>query len=294
MSEVPVALKPEILSAVTTAFTDAGELDPSAFEANLERLEALSDGVFVAGTTGEFRALSPQEHSELVKVALGVFGPQRVVVHVGAASTRQAVELARRAARFGAQRFAAITPYYLAASPHATGDYLSAIKTTCGGEVYGYLFPDVAITDITPDQLGPLLDAGIDGLKLSGRASTRVEAYLARAPQGFKLWSGNDADLPHILAAGGTGTVSGCSSVCPQPWVDFREAYRAGDQTRLAQAQVQIEQVVAALGPSIAHLKHGLDLQGLAGGDCRMSIDSPDAATRAAIAEAVTIAAPAH
>ncbi len=282
-----MATKPEILSAVTTVFTSEGELDPSAFEANLERLEPLVDGVFVAGTTGEFLALSVPEHAQLVRAALGVFGPQRVVVHVGAPSTRQAVELAGQAAGLGARRFAAITPYYLAASPQGTGAYLSAIKTTCGGELYGYLFPNVAVTDITPDQLGPLLDAGIDGLKLSGLASTRVDAYLAQAPTGFRLWSGNDADLPHVMAAGGTGTVSGCSGVCPQPWADFREAYGAGDQAGLVAAQARIEQVVPVLGPSIANLKHGLDLQGLAGGSCRMSIDYPDQATQAAIAQAV-------
>lgn len=74
---------PEILSALTTPFGADGALDLNAFTANIERLLPLVDGVFVAGTTGEFPALTPAEHAALVEAALAAFGPTRVVVHVG-------------------------------------------------------------------------------------------------------------------------------------------------------------------------------------------------------------------
>src|SRR5699024_7068818 len=76
---------PEILSALTTPFTSEGEVDADAFRANLDRLAPLVDGVFVAGTTGEYPALTTAEHAGLVAQCLEVFGPRRVVVHVGAA-----------------------------------------------------------------------------------------------------------------------------------------------------------------------------------------------------------------
>lgn len=280
---------PEVLSALTTPFTAAGEIDYGAFEANLRRLEPLVDGVFVAGTTGEYLALELHEHARLAASCLEVFGAQRVVVHVGAASTRQSLQLTEEARGLGAVRFAAITPYYLAASTAGVLRHWAAIKQACGGDLYGYVFPDVAVTDVLPTDLPELLKSGIDGLKVSATASTRVDEYLAAAPAGFKLWSGNDADVPHVMAAGGTGTVSGVSGACPTPWAALRDAMTAGDGVALARAQSVITQVVAVLGPSIASLKAALDLQGLAGGHCRMVIDTPNDRVQRQISDVVDL-----
>lgn len=266
---------PEILSAVTTPFTPDGDLDLTAFETMLSTLEPLVDGVFVAGTTGEFLALSAEEHAALVAAALDRFGPARVVVHVGAASTRAAIALARESSRLGAVRFAALTPYYLPASTAGIVRHWSAINEACAGELYGYVFPDVAVTDLLPEALPEVLASGIAGLKVSATASTRVAEYLANAPAGFKLWSGNDADVPAVMALGATGTVSGVSCACPLPWAELRDAMAAGDDAAAAEAQARIEQLVPVLGPSISHLKRALDMQSLTGGACRMVIDPP-------------------
>jgi dihydrodipicolinate synthase/N-acetylneuraminate lyase len=276
---------PEIISAVTVPFTNDGEVDNAAFRRNLERLEPVLDGVFVAGTTGEFPALESDERLGLFETALQVFGVERTIVHVGAAATRQAVDLARRSLALGARRFAAITPYYLRASVAGVADYYSALRdATAGSALYGYLFPDVAGTDVLPQDLPRLVGkSGIDGVKLSGAASARFDEYVAHAPSGFAMWSGNDADLPHVLAAGGRGTVSGVSGVVPDAWAELRESYRDEDIHRTAVAQKRVESLVAILGPSIANLKYALSAQGLGGTTCRMSIDAPDPATCAEI-----------
>lgn len=279
---------PEILSALTTPFTSDG-LDVAGFRANLARLEPLVDGVFVAGTTGEFPALTAAEHADLVTASLDVFGPQRVVVHVGAASTRQAVSLARESAALGAERFAALTPYYLPATTAGILRHWAAIHAACGGELYGYVYPDVAVTDLLPADLPEAMKSGIAGIKISAKASARVKEYLIRAPEGFKLWSGNDSDLPNVMAAGGTGTVSGVSGACPTPWAALRDAMASGDDEAAARAQELITRIVPILGPSIANLKTALDLQGLTGGACRMVIDTPDHSTTTQIAAVVDL-----
>lgn len=279
--------KPEILSALTTPFGPDGEILYSDLRANMERLEPLVDGIFLAGTTGEFLALTPDEHAKLVEMAMEIFGPERVVVHVGSPSTYQSLKLTEASRDLGAKRFAAVTPYYLKASVDGIVRHWAALKQACGGEFYGYVFPDVAVTDLLPEDLPAVLMSGIDGIKISATASGRVADYIAAAPDGFKVWSGNDADLPNVLALGGVGTVSGCSSACPKPWADFRNAYQAGDVAALADAQRRIEIIVPAIGPSIAALKTAQDLQQITGGACRMSIDSAD---EAAIREALTAA----
>lgn len=283
---------PEILSAIPTPFTPDGTLDLPAFRANLDRLVSSVDGVFVAGTTGEFPALDDAERLLLFEAALAVFGPDRVVAHVGAATTRQAAELLSAAIAIGAARFAAITPYFLAASTSGVAAYYRHLKDIAGQRaLYAYVFPEVAGTDVLPDALHALVEAGIDGIKVSGRASARVREYLAAAPEGFALWSGNDADLPAVLEAGGRGTVSGVSAVCPRPWAAFRDAAQTEDLTARADAQRRIEALVPLLGPSITALKYGLDHLGLTGGSVRMSIDGIGAERGEQIRTAIDTAA---
>ncbi len=266
---------PEILSAVPTPFSQDGTLDLPALRSNLERLSPLVDGIFAAGTTGEFPALTDGERIEVIRESLAVFGPERVVAHVGAPSAQQAVRLLLSAKELGVQRFAAITPYFLTASPAGVAAYYKALRSAAGQDsLYAYVFPEVAGTDILPEDLPALIsESGIDGIKVSGAASKRVREYLAAAPAGFKLWSGNDADLPNILALGGQGTVSGVSAVCPEPWAAYRDAVRGNDAAAAAAAQADIETLVPLLGPSIAALKFGITHRGLPGGTVRMSID---------------------
>ncbi len=281
---------PEVLSALTTPFAPNGDVSVDAFRRNLHRLVDLVDGVFVAGTTGEFLALTAKEHALLVESCLDTFGPDRTVVHVGSHSTAQSIRLTRTAKNLGAERFAALTPYYLAASTQGILRHWAAIKEACDGELYGYVFPDVALTDLPPEELPEVLKSGISGIKVSATASTRVKEYLDHAPQGFKLWSGNDADIPGVMAVGGYGSVSGVSGACPRPWNALRDAMANGDEQAVSRAQQTITGIVPVLGPSIANLKHALDLQGLNGGTCRMTIDGPDQSTQKKIAAVVDLA----
>ncbi|PLS31278.1 dihydrodipicolinate synthase [Bifidobacterium margollesii] len=266
--------QPEIITAGVTAFDERGELDAGANLAFLRRIEPYVDGVLPVGTNGEFPALNAEERAKVIGWALEVFGPERAIAHVGAPSVHQALEHARAAAALGATRFAAITPYYLTASVEGVIGYYQSLRDAVDGELYAYIFPDVACTDVLPETLAELARIGIDGVKLSGLASTRVEAYREAAPD-LALWSGNDADLPHVYTAGGRGVVSGVSGVAPQAWAALRDAYGIGEQSVIDEAQTRVQALVKVLGPSISRLKYGLMVLGIPVGECRMPIDEP-------------------
>lgn len=267
---------PEIITALTTPFTRVGDVDLSAFRRELERLRPYVDAVFVAGTTGEFLALEASEHSQLVSESLDVFGPDRVVVHVGSASLKQSLGLTRSARTLGAKRFAALTPFYIAANVETVLDFWSTINDECGGELYGYVYPDVAVTDVAPRDLGRISESGIVGLKVSGAASTRISEYLAAAPEGFRVWTGNDANIPEAMKKGARGSVSGVSGVVPTLWAALRDSMEAENKEEADRIQLEIQEVVSLLGPSIRNLKYALSLLGLSEECCRMPIDKLD------------------
>jgi len=272
---------PVVLSAVPTLFSPEGELDPGANRALYKLVAGLVDGLFVAGTTGEFPALEDAERLWLFELALAEAGPGRVIAHIGAPDARHAARLARAAAGLGATRIAAITPYYLPARPDELAAHYRRIRDAAPGpELYAYIFPERTGLRVPPPLFAEVADAaGLAGAKTSGSAAADLAGYVAAAP-GLRIFSGNDADPWATMRAGGAGVISGRSSAYP-------ELYAALCQDPAEQERLDR---VVALGASIGRLKHALQLRGLDPGAspaARMTVDPPDAETAAAIAAQV-------
>lgn len=269
----------QVLAAVPTPFQSDGSLALGVADRLLERLADEVDGVFLAGTNGEFAALHPAERRALAEVALRHLRPDRLVVHVGAASTWAAIEVVRELADLPVERFAALTPMVHRVSPTTVLEHFAALREVIGSRtLYAYVFPDVAGNDLQPDRYAELGDV-VDGLKVSGSSCAIAADYLAARP-GAPVWTGDDAALVSHSALGGTGTVSGCASVLPRSWAALARAVRDG--TDPTSAQERVREVVRTVGASIAHLRIALSLTGIDVGPARMSFDAvhPDEVER--------------
>lgn len=269
---MPEKARAEVLAAVPTFFDAAGELDRATTVAHHAALAGRVDGVFVAGTTGEFPALDRSERHTLTGLALDAFGPDRVVVHVGAASTRESVALTRDAVALGARRVAALTPYYLPVDTAAVARHLAAVVDAAGpARVYGYLFTERTGVTLDPAELGAMAaEVGLAGVKLSGAANERMAEYAAALPAGARLWSGADTTLPAVVRAGGAGIVSGLSAAFPEPFTALADAVAAGDAAAERSAQVRADAVLDALAGTVEGIKAALHHLGFGTGALRM------------------------
>jgi 4-hydroxy-tetrahydrodipicolinate synthase len=271
-----------LLSAVPVPFDANGDLDIKGQKALLHHLKDTGiRGVFIAGTTGEFTALDDDERATVLDAALEVYGDDAVYMHVGAAAARQAETLTAQAVALGARRLAAITPFYLPAGPTALADYYRRLDAVAGdARIYVYLFADRTGSTVTPDQLAELATIpSVAGAKISGEPTSQVLQYVRAVPASFEVYSGNDIEFADFVRAGGTGAVSGVSSVFPRPFLDLADALQRGDDQAATAAQERVKQAVAAAnGADIALLKAGLSLQGLPAGPTRVAIDQPTAA----------------
>ena len=269
---------PVVFSAVPTLFGASGEVDPEANRALYKLVAGLVDGLFVAGTTGEFPALEDAERLALFELALAEAGPERVIAHVGAPDARHASRLAQAAAALGAERIAAITPYYLPARPdELTAHYRRIRDAAPGPELYAYIFPERTGLPVPPTLFAQVAEAaGLAGAKVSGSAAAEVAGYVAAAP-GVAIFSGDDANPAAAMRAGGAGVISGRSSAYPEVYAALRQ--QPADQARLDR--------IVALGASIGRIKHALQVRGLASAAARMTVDPPDPDTAAAIAAEV-------
>ncbi|WP_020580244.1 dihydrodipicolinate synthase family protein [Actinopolymorpha alba] len=276
-----------IITAVPTPFTDAGQVDDAGARALARALPETIHAAFVAGTTGEFPALSDDERIGLIELMLAELGPERVIAHVGAPSARQAASLAARAVRAGAVRLAAITPYFLPAPEEGVRDYYRAIIDAGGVDTFAYLFPERTGLEVTPAQLASLAELpALTGAKLSGAAAAAFAEFAAAVPASFTMYSGNDDQLPEVVAAGGSGVVSGVSAAFPEPFLEQADALRRGDPAAVDRVRPTIARLVPLVGPSIPALKlavrHRLGL----GAATRMALATPDAGEVALIEEA--------
>jgi len=280
-----------LLSATPVPFETNGDLDEKGQETLLRHLKDVGiPGVFVSGTTGEFTALDDDERAVVLRAALTVYGTDAVYAHVGAAAARQAERLTVQAVAAGARKLAAITPYYLPAGPAALIDYYRRLDAVAGdARIYVYLFAARTGLTVSPQQLAELATIpSVAGAKISGESTSVVLQYVQAVPEDFEVYSGNDVEFGDFVRGGGTGAVSGVSSVFPRPFLELADALRRGDTQAAGVAQARIARAVDAVGGAdIALLKAALSLQGLPAGPTRVALDQPTPAQLEALRTAV-------
>lgn len=279
-----------LFTAALTPFTADGGLDVDRLDSYYRwLLEAGVDGVFACGTTGEFSALDRAERGQVITSALGVFGPERVIAHVGAVTLREATALAEAARDAGAIRFAAMTPWFDVAQPSSLTRYYTELTRICGGGVYAYHFPARTTVSLTPQQLRQITaEAELIGIKVSGLPSEDVLGFLDPDRTDFEVFTGNDASFIDCVIGGAAGAVSGMSSAFPGVFVAARDALRLGGAEELQTAQAAVDTVVQALeGGNFALMKQALAMQGQSVGKCRVGLDDPSPAQLSVLEQAL-------
>lgn len=278
--------EPLLYTAATTPFTDSGELDRDHLDEYHAWLkEADVDGVFSVGTTGEFVAMSDDERTETIASAVRVFGPERVIAHIGAPTLRQACTLLDRAGDVGAVRFAAMTPYFEAPTIEGLRRYYEGLSGRCDGRLFAYHFPARTAVAFTGEQLSELFtEVALGGIKVSGLPADKVLSYLPPGAEGFQLFTGGDASFAQCYLGGAVGAVSGLSSAFPEVFVQMRNALAAGDDAAIHAAQGDIDQVVEVLeSGNLALVKHAINARGFPAGPVRVALDPVSDAQQARI-----------
>ncbi len=209
-----------VFAAVPTFFHDDESLDLDAFAAHLRRLAGTGlCGVLVCGSTGEFPALDSGERMDVAAAAVAALRgtPLQVVIHAGAASTRDTVALARHAVSIGAHGVAAITPYYLPVDAAALALHLRRVKDAVGSlPLLAYSFPARAAVAYPVEVLSALAaDGVVSGVKESGPDLRRLLDIRQRCGDSFRVYAGAAELLAAATAHGMDGGVLALANAAP-------------------------------------------------------------------------------
>jgi 4-hydroxy-tetrahydrodipicolinate synthase len=227
-------IKGSIVAIVTPMFED-GSLDKDGLRKLIDwHIAEGTDAMVIVGTTGESATVSPEEHCELVKLAVDhSAGRIPVIAGTGGNSTAEAIALTRHAKEVGADASLQVVPYYNRPTQEGMYRHFKAIAEAVDLPVILYNVPGRTVADMSNDtvlRLAPI--ENIIGIKdATGNIARGIE-LLRDAPEGFAVYSGDDATAMALMFCGGAGNISVTANVAPRAMHELCEAAMARDVIR--------------------------------------------------------------
>jgi dihydrodipicolinate synthase/N-acetylneuraminate lyase len=268
-----------IIPPLTTPFTAEGEVYEKGLRQLVEFLIGRGvHGLFICGTYGSGPIMTPDERRRVHEIVIDqTQGRVVVIAHVGTASTRQSVELARHAERAGADCVASIPPYYHHHDERAVLGYFESLVGAAKIPVYVYNNPKTSGFVIGPQFLRRLAEAGVAGIKDSAFdyiLFTHFVLAMQDRPE-FRLIAGTEGIALPAWMAGAKGCVSGLANAFPELMVEFWNLFEAGDYAEAARLQLKVNrarQILHIPSSTNAAIYHVLHARGVDAGAPKLPI----------------------
>src|SRR6478672_8789199 len=149
-----------VLTAIVTPFDEDGAVDVESFQRLARHLvDHGSDGIVVAGTTGESPNLSDEERLGLFRAAIDAVGADATVVAgTGTYSTAHSVHLTEQAHELGVDAFLVVTPYYNRPPQRGIVAHFEAIAAASDKPIVAYNIPARTVINIEPETISRLAE----------------------------------------------------------------------------------------------------------------------------------------
>jgi 4-hydroxy-tetrahydrodipicolinate synthase len=219
------------LVALVTPMHEDGSLDWEAYRALIEfHIAQQTDGLVVVGTTGESPTVDFDEHRRLIEEAVKIAaGRIPVIAGTGANSTREAIELTEAAKKAGATACLLVAPYYNKPGQEGLYRHYRAVAEAVDIPQILYNVPGRTASDIANDTALKLAQIpNIVGIKDATGNLQRGTDLILRAPEGFAIYSGDDASALALMLLGGHGVISVTANVAPRLMHEMCMAALAG------------------------------------------------------------------
>jgi 4-hydroxy-tetrahydrodipicolinate synthase len=279
----------QILTAVVTPFAENGSVNVDAFKRLCVHLvENGSDGVVVAGTTGEAPTLSDEERLGLFAAAIEAVGDRaNVVAGTGTYSTAHSVHLTREAHKLGVDAFLVVTPYYNKPPMRGIVAHFEAIATVTDKPIVVYNIPQRVVINLEPDTLAEL--AEIPNVQYVKQATTDLDqARRVVSESGLILLAGGDELLLPFLELGARGGILVYTHIVGPRVRELVTRFADGDAEGAREIEKELAPVIEAL--SVANpipVKAALNMLGHEVGGHRLPLVEATEAEKTALRSAL-------
>ena len=265
------------LCAIATPFDAAGALDLPAFGRLIDhQLDGGTQGIVVAGSTGEAHMLDEHEYERLLAFAVERIAHRvPVIAGTGEAATSKAIALTKRAQALGADAALVVTPYYVRPTQDGLRRHFGEVAAHGGLPVVMYNVPSRTGCDMQPETVATLRDtAGVIGIKEAVGKPERITAIAQLQRPGFVYLSGDDGSAADAMLAGAGGVVSVVNNLVPKLVRMLCDVARGGDRAAAMQHAGRLAPLLKALdcAPNPIPVKAGLAELGLCGAALRLPL----------------------
>jgi 4-hydroxy-tetrahydrodipicolinate synthase len=191
-----------VITAMVTPFDSDGGLDEGAAVRLMHHLlENGSNGLVLAGSTGEGATMTDEEKVRLWELGASECPDALIIAGTGTYDTRHSVELTERAHEAGVDAMLVVTPYYVKPPRRGIRAHYEAVAAATDRPIVLYNIPQRTAMDMPNDLLAEL--AEIDNV-----VAVKQSRYEDIAPiEGLDLLAGNNDSLAEVMDAGGTGGI---------------------------------------------------------------------------------------
>jgi 4-hydroxy-tetrahydrodipicolinate synthase len=278
-----------VLTAIVTPFREDGAVDFDAFQRLARHLvENGSDGIVVAGTTGESPTLTDAERLDLFRAAIEAVGDDATVVAgTGTYSTAHSVHVTEAAHELGADAFLVVTPYYNKPPQRGIVAHFAEIAQASDRPIVVYNIPARVVLNIEPATITRL--AEIETVRAVKQANADLDQARHIVETGLELYAGDDNLIQPFLELGGRGGVCVHTHVVGAQVAEQVRAALGGDIDRAREIDRELQPAYDLLqaAPNPIAIKAALDLLGHEVGGHRLPLvpasDDERAAVRACL-----------
>jgi len=265
----------QVLTAMVTPFDQNGEIDFNATKTLVEHLITNgTDGLVVAGTTGESPTLTTEEKIELFKcVVEAAAGRVHVIAGTGSNNTQASMSLTKLAEETGVDGIMLVAPYYNKPSQEGLYQHFKTIAESTSLPVMLYNIPGRSIVNISVETVVRLSEIpNVVSIKEASGNLDAMAEIISKTPSDFTLYSGDDGLTIPVLAIGGAGIISVASHIIGNDMQEMINAFKNGDVQKAAATHRNLLPIMRALfiAPSPSPVKAALNLNGIQVGGVRL------------------------
>lgn len=281
-----------VLPPIPTPFDDEGNLVENALRANLTRwLQTGLHGFVILGSNGEYTLMSKEEKIRVLEIAREMIPADRLMLAgTGADSTREAIDLTKRAADIGADAALIVTPHYYRNQMNGAAwtKHYRALADASPIPILIYNVPALTTVEIDASTVIELAQhPNIKGMKDSSANVAKMGEIVRFAPPDFAVMVGTGAAILPALAIGAKGVVPALGNIAPRECVTIFDAFYAGETELARNTQLRMIRPNTAVTAKwgVPGLKAALDELGYYGGPPRSPLMSLGETDRAKLRE---------
>lgn len=220
------------LVAIVTPMHADGSLDLDGMRRLIDfHVQEGTDAIVVVGTTGESPTVDVEEHHELIRLTVEhAAGRIPVIAGAGANSTSEAIAMTKFAKSVGADAALSVVPYYNKPTQEGLYQHFKSVAEAVDIPVILYNVPGRTVADLQNETTLRLAQIpNIVGIKDATGNMDRVCELIARAPEGFSVYSGDDQTACLLMLMGGKGNISVVANIAPRMMHEMCAAALKGD-----------------------------------------------------------------